>query len=49
MSQKILAIRSAIPGRMPTTSSLDLGELALNTYDGKIFIKRSGSNGITIE
>ncbi len=28
---------------MPTTSSLDLGEIALNTYDGRAFIHKSGS------
>ena len=31
--------RSAVAGRIPTTSDLALGELALNTYDGKIFLK----------
>jgi hypothetical protein len=32
--------RSAVPGKVPTTEQLALGEIALNTYDGKIFIKR---------
>jgi hypothetical protein len=40
---KIELKRSAVPGRVPTTSSLDLGELAINTYDGKVFFKQSGS------
>ena len=31
--------RSASAGAIPTTSNLDLGELALNTYDGKIYAK----------
>ena len=31
--------RSATAGAIPTTSNLDLGELALNTYDGKIYAK----------
>ena len=35
--------RSALTGKVPGTSSLNLGELALNTYDGKIFFRRSGS------
>jgi len=35
--------RSALSGKVPGTSSLNLGELALNTYDGKIFFRRSGS------
>jgi len=37
--------RSAVPGRIPTTSSLDFGEIALNTYDGLAFMKKSGSSG----
>ena len=32
--------RSAVPGKVPTTEQLALGELALNTYDGKLFVKR---------
>ena len=32
--------RSSVPGKVPTTSSLELGELALNTYDGKVFMKK---------
>ena len=31
--------RSATAGGIPTTSNLDLGELALNTYDGKAYMK----------
>lgn len=37
--------RSAIPGKVPDTSSLELGELAVNTYDGRIYLKKS-VNGI---
>lgn len=37
--------RSAVPGKIPDTSSIDFGEIALNTYDGLAFIKKSGSNG----
>jgi len=37
--------RSATAGAIPTTSNLDLGELALNTYDGKLYAKSTeGSN-----
>lgn len=32
--------RSSVPGKVPTTESLLLGELAINTHDGDIFIKR---------
>ena len=33
--------RSATAGAVPTTSNLDLGEIALNTYDGKAYMKKS--------
>jgi hypothetical protein len=46
MSNQFLKLRrSAVPGRVPSTSSIDFGEIALNTFDGLAFIKRSGSNG----
>ena len=32
--------RSATQGSIPTTSQLNLGELALNTYDGKLYMKK---------
>ena len=37
---KLKLKRSAVAGRYPTTSSLDLGELAINTYEGKVFLKK---------
>ena len=43
MSQIVQLKRSALSGKVPGTGSLNLGELALNTYDGKIFFRRSGS------
>ena len=43
MAQIVQLKRSALSGKVPDTGSLNLGELALNTYDGKIFFRRSGS------
>ena len=43
MAQNILLKRSAVTGKTPSTASLQLGELAINTYDGKIHFKKSGS------
>lgn len=43
MSQTIVLKRSALPGKVPDTASLNLGEIAINTYDGKLFVKRSGN------
>lgn len=33
--------RSSTPGNIPSVASLALGELALNTYDGTIYLKRN--------
>lgn len=43
MAQNILLKRSSVTGKTPSTASLQLGELAINTYDGKIHFKKSGS------
>jgi len=40
----ILQRRSNISGSMPTTSTMKVGEIALNTYDGTAFIYKSGSS-----
>jgi hypothetical protein len=37
--------RSAVPGRIPSTANLDLGEIGINTYDGCIYLKRDGISG----
>ena len=41
MTQTVQLKRSATAGAIPSTSDLALGELALNTYDGKAYIKKS--------
>lgn len=43
MAQNIILKRSSLPGKVPDTNSLNVGEIAVNTYDGKVFIKRSGN------
>jgi len=43
MAQNIILKRSAVPGRVPDTGSINLGEVAINTYDGKLYFKKSGS------
>ena len=40
MSTTIKLRRSAVPGRVPTTSQLELGEIAINTADGKLYFKK---------
>lgn len=33
--------RSAVPGKVPTPDQIEYGEIAVNTHDGKIFLKRN--------
>ena len=40
MAQTLKLKRSAVSGNAPSTGDLALGEIAINTYDGKIFIKK---------
>jgi hypothetical protein len=47
MANTIKLRRSAVQGTVPTTSQLALGELGINTYDGKLFLKRSTSGAET--
>lgn len=41
MANPILLKRTSTPGKIPLVGDLSLGELALNTYDGKMFIKKN--------
>jgi hypothetical protein len=43
MADRIIHKRSLTEGSVPTTSSLEIGELAININDGKAFLRRSGS------
>ncbi len=43
MAQNIKLRRSGITGTTPTTSSMLVGEIALNTYDGRAFLYKSGA------
>jgi hypothetical protein len=45
MTSAILLKRSSTQGKVPLTSDLQLGEIALNTYDGKAYFKKD--NGTT--
>lgn len=48
MSTSIKLRRSSIPGKIPTTGQLELGEVAINTHDGKMFFKRDANGAISI-
>lgn len=49
MAQTIKLRRSAQQGAVPTTAQLDLGEVAINTYDGKLFIKKNNGTESIVE
>jgi hypothetical protein len=43
MAQVIKVKQSSVAGKVPTTTQLQLGELALNTTDGKLYFKKNAS------
>ena len=43
MANKVLLKKSSVGARVPTTSDLDYGELALNYADGKLYYKTSSN------
>ena len=49
MAQIVKLRRSSVSGQKPTNSNLQLGELALNTTDGKVFMAVSGSGGPSVQ
>lgn len=49
MANKVLIRRSATTGAVPTTAQLSLGELAINTFDGKLFIKKNNGADSIVE
>jgi hypothetical protein len=49
MANTIKIKRSAVEGKVPTTGDLDLGELALNTYDGKLYTKKDNGSPSIVE
>ena len=43
MANIVKVKRSSVPGKVPTTTDIDLGELAINSYDGKLYLKKNVS------
>lgn len=41
--------RSATASKIPLTTDLDLGEIAINTFDGKLFIKKNDGTDSIVE
>ena len=47
MSTTIKLRRSAVAGRIPTIAQLELGEIAINTQDGKLYFKKYDASANT--
>lgn len=43
MANKVLLKKSSVVAKVPTTSDLDYGEVAINYADGKVYYKNSGN------
>ena len=41
MAQTVKLKRSSVAEKVPTTSDLELGELAMNTVDGKVYFEKN--------
>ena len=48
MAQIVKLKRSNNPGSVPTTGSLEFGELAINYADGKVFFRKSDETVQTV-
>lgn len=48
MASTIKVKRSNVANKIPTTSDLDFGELAINTHDGVMFLKKNPGTGEVI-
>ena len=49
MANTIKLRRSAVAGKAPAVGDLQLGELALNTFDGKLYTKKDNGTASIVE
>ena len=49
MANTVLVKRTTVAGRVPSTTQLAAGELAVNVTDGKLFLKRVSGSETVIE
>lgn len=49
MAQIVKLKRTSISGKVPTVSNIELGELAMNTYDGRIFFEKNDGSATVQE
>jgi len=49
MAQIVKLKRTSVSGKVPTISNIELGELAINTYDGRIFFEKNDGSATVQE
>ena len=49
MAQTIKLKRSSVSGNVPSAGQLELGELAINTFDGKVYIKKDNGTESVVQ
>lgn len=49
MANKLLIKRASTQSKVPLVTDLDLGELAINTYDGRLFAKKNDGSAAIID
>ncbi len=49
MANKIIIKRTNTQSKVPLTTDLDLGELAINTYDGRLFAKKNDGSASIVD
>lgn len=49
MANDLLIKRSAVQGKIPSTSDIQLGELAVNTYDGNLYLKKNDGSEVIVQ
>lgn len=45
---KVITKKSTVPGKVPLNTDLDIGELAVNTADKKLYTKHSDGSVVSI-
>lgn len=49
MANNLLVKRSAVQGKIPATADIQLGELAINTYDGNLYLKKNDGTEVIVQ
>ena len=49
MANDLLVKRSAVQGKVPNTSDLQLGEIAINTFDGNLYLKKDDGSQVVVQ